>query len=62
MTVNQANIIQHEKTMDNELTALHNESMDLLNYINNQSDSLASLFHNEDELKQLLNDEINMED
>jgi hypothetical protein len=66
MTVNQANIIQHEKTMDNELTALHNESMDLLNHINNQSDSLASLFHNEDELnlnlKQLLSDEVNMED
>ena len=44
MVVNQANIIQHDKQIDEDLVNLHNESIDILNHVSKQAVSLKKTF------------------
>ena len=50
LTHNQVNIVTHEKQMDVEMIALHNETMDILNHLQNQSDSLSKMLQNENSM------------
>ena len=64
LTHNQVNIVTHEKQMDVEMIALHNEMMDILNHSQNQSDSLSKMLQNENSmninLQSVISDELDI--
>ena len=64
LTHNQVNIVTHEKQMDVEMIALHNKTMDILNHLQNQSDSLSKMLQNKNSmninLQSVISDELDI--
>ena len=59
---NQENILAHSKSADTELINLHNETISLLKFVNNESESIKSLFKEEDKLTEHLSSVVKEEE